>query len=188
MINMYLGSYGWWLNHVIPLSNNYKFRTNFTPDTSTNFYETYSFRQALMNPYVEYFNLTDKFESNYLLVRPTNLDFCCQSSSNLKEIRGIIDLQNLRENVALCFNAENLKEIRLKNLRVSIGLYRTIKLSNESIEYMISNSYSALSSTITITLAPDVYDSAIDDEGVQAALEAHPHVSLARYEATEQTE
>lgn len=103
----------------------------------------------------------------------------------MKEIRGIIDLTNVLKDVSLCFNASNLTEMRLKNLRVSIGLYLTPKLSNESIEYMISNSYSALSSSITITLAPDVYDRAIADEGVQAALQAHPHVSLARYEATE---
>lgn len=188
MINMYIGSYGWWLNHVLPLSNNYKFRTNFIPNISDNFYEAYSLRQALMNPYVEYWNLNSKPESSYNFVKPTSLNFCCQSSINLKEIRGIIDLQNLREDVALCFNASNLKEIRLKNLRVSIGLYRTPKLSNESIEYMISNSYSALSSSITITLVPDVYDRAVADESVQAALQAHPLVSLARYEEAEQTE
>lgn len=185
MINMYIGSYGWWLNHTLPLSNNYKFRTNFIPNNSGNFYETYSFKQALKNPYVEYWNLNSNPEPTYNFVKPTNLNFCCQGATNLKEIRGIIDLTNVLKDVSLCFNASNLTEMRLKNLRVSIGLYLTPKLSNESIEYMISNSYSALSSSITITLAPDVYDRAIADEGVQAALQAHPHVSLARYEATE---
>ena len=185
MINMYIGSYGWWLNHNLPLSNKYKFRTNFIPNNSDNFYETYSFKQALKNPYVEYWNLNSNPESTYNFVKPTNLNFCCQGATNLKEIRGIIDLTNVLKDVSLCFNASNLTEMRLKNLRVSIGLYLTPKLSNESIEYMISNSYSALSSSITITLAPDVYDRAIADEGVQAALQAHPHVSLARYEATE---
>lgn len=188
MSNMYIGSYGWWLNHVIPLSNNYKFRTNFIPNRASNFYEPYSIRQSLTNPYVEYWNLNSNPEPITNFVKPTSLAFCCQGANNLKEIRGIIDLINVREDVALCFNASNLTEMRLKNLRVSIGLYRTYKLSNESIEYMISNSYSDLSSSITITLAPDVYDRAVADEGVQAALQAHPLVSLARYEEAEQTE
>lgn len=80
-----------------------------------------------------------------------------------------------------------LEDVKLSYANVSFSLQDCGVLSTDSVRTIIEKE-AAPSSGITVTLHPDVYDRVIADEGVQAALEAHPHVSLARYEETEQTE
>lgn len=80
-----------------------------------------------------------------------------------------------------------LEDVKLSSANKSFSLQDCGVLSTDSVRTIIEKE-SAPAEGITVTLHPDVYDRVIADEGVQAALQAHPHVSLARYEATEQTE
>lgn len=84
------------------------------------------------------------------------------------------------------YNCKELESIQIKSITRNLWFQDSPKLTKESILYMVQNS--AATSAITITLHPTAYAMAIADEGVQAALEAHPLVSLARYEEAEQTE
>lgn len=69
-----------------------------------------------------------------------------------------------------------LESLKLKNLNKSIDFSNSLRLSTESIVYMINNTGT---STLTITLHPTAYARAIADSDVQAALQAHTNVSLA---------
>lgn len=77
-----------------------------------------------------------------------------------------------------------LEDVKLSGANKSFSLQDCGVLSTDSVRTIIEKE-SAPAEGITVTLHPDVYDRVIADEGVQAALEAHPLVSLARYEETE---
>jgi hypothetical protein len=70
-----------------------------------------------------------------------------------------------------------LQNIKLFQLVKSIDFKDSSLLTNASILYMVANS--AASSAITITLHADAYARAMADAEIQAALTAHPNVSLA---------
>lgn len=71
----------------------------------------------------------------------------------------------------------NLRDIQLKNIKASCDLSKCSYLTNESILYAVQNETST--SAITFTLHADAYARAIADDDVQAALTAHPNVTLA---------
>lgn len=93
--------------------------------------------------------------------------------SKLRQVRQIISIGNIKsvEKVALAFaGCSSLKEVRLKNLKVSISISDSPFFSKASVLYMISNA--TPTDAITITLHPDAFARLADDADVVAALEA----------------
>ena len=74
-------------------------------------------------------------------------------------------------------NMANLKEIRLKSLKISLSFKNSPNLSMNSIKYMIDNETST--SAFTITLHATAYNAAIADSGIQTSLSNHTNVTLA---------
>lgn len=98
----------------------------------------------------------------------------------LKKIINEISLQYVTSSGALgnaFLKCSSLAYVRLFNLSQSISFNDSPLLSESSILYMIKNE--AAKSAIVITLHADAYARAMADAEIQAALEAHPNVSLA---------
>ena len=75
------------------------------------------------------------------------------------------------------FPSERGDEI-VKNLNANIDFSYCSRLNNTSILYMIQNE--AATTAISITLNASAYDRAMADADIQAALTAHPNVTLAK--------
>ncbi len=75
-------------------------------------------------------------------------------------------------------NCTSLRECKLLGLKVGLTISVSSELENDSILYIIENS--AATKNITITLHAEAYNRAVADASIQAALEAHPLVSLAK--------
>jgi hypothetical protein len=71
----------------------------------------------------------------------------------------------------------SLRDIKIKNLPISIAFSQSSYLSKESVLFMIDNE--AATSPITITLHADAYAILANDPDIVAALSNHPNVSLA---------
>ena len=73
---------------------------------------------------------------------------------------------------------KQLRTCLIAKIKANIELTSSYQLTNESILYMIQNE--AATSAITLTLHADAYGRAMADSEIQAALTAHPNVSLAK--------
>lgn len=71
-----------------------------------------------------------------------------------------------------------LQDLRINSLAVSINAASCFALSMSSLLYIIMNEKA--SSEITIKLRTEVYDIAMEDANIQAALAAHPNILLAK--------
>ena len=184
MIEMYIKTWNWWLSDKGILSNVYC-RTNFRPFFYTYIYKEYNLSQTICNSDLEYIDLSSSLNVGdfYRRIKVTSLEFCCQNSKKLREIRGIIDISKLISSSNLILNGPALEEVRLYNLKTSINLKSTPMLSVESVLYLVQNS--AATSEITVTLHPNAYARAVADPEVQAALQEKTFVSLAQAETTE---
>lgn len=97
----------------------------------------------------------------------------------LKEIVGVITVKNITTlGDAIFNNCYSLEEVRLKQIKASIGFAASARLSKDSVLYMIQNAQS--SPNITIKLHSDVYDRLEGDADIEAAKAAHPNVTLAK--------
>lgn len=74
-------------------------------------------------------------------------------------------------------NCKNLREVRIKNVKVAIKFDKSPLISKASILYLIQNS--AATSAITITLHADAYARLAEDTDIVAALAEQEFVSLA---------
>lgn len=109
----------------------------------------------------------------------SSMSYTFAYSSTLEKILTILNVSYTSGAVSTPFqHCSALKYVRLKGLKVSMPMNSSKNLSNDSILYMIVNE--AASSAITITLHADAYDRAMADADIQAALTAHPNVSLAK--------
>lgn len=71
-----------------------------------------------------------------------------------------------------------LQDLRINSLAVSIDLASCYALSMSSLLYIIMNEKA--SSEITVKLRNEIYDIAMEDTNIQAALAAHPNILLAK--------
>lgn len=181
MTEMYVKTWNWWLSDKGILSHA-KCRTNLRPPFFQYIYKEYDLSQVFNNSQMEYIDLTTTAEvsENYKSIKATNLDFCCQDSSKLREIRGIINVSQLKTSSSHILNGPALEKVRLSKLKTSINLGYTQMLSVESVLYLVQNS--AATSNITVTLHPNAYARAVADPEVQAALQEKTNVSLAQEE------
>ena len=92
-----------------------------------------------------------------------------------------LDIQNMEgvnKSNALQFKyLMNIQYMYLQNIKTSLDISDSAKLSCKSVLYMINNEVAT--SPITITLHKIVYDRCMTKAEILAALEAHPNVSLA---------
>lgn len=104
--------------------------------------------------------------------------YICYMAIYLKKIVGVYNVGKYNTFSAQPFTGcYSLEEVSLKELKASISFPSSQRLSVSSILYMITNA--ANTSVITITLHATAYARAIADSDVQAALEAHPTITLA---------
>ena len=99
-------------------------------------------------------------------------------ADNLRKILGILNMSSSSAIQATALYSAKLEYVRLKGIKSASNLSGAPLLSNSSILYAIQNE--AATSAITITLHADAYDRAMADADIQAALTAHPNVSLAK--------
>ena len=104
---------------------------------------------------------------------PTSFAYNC---AKLEKILNPFRFQVAPSSAAF-LSTPKLKEIRLHSVAWALSFKSSPDLSNASILYMIENEIST--GTIAITLHADAYARAMADTEIQAALEAHPNVSLA---------
>lgn len=98
-------------------------------------------------------------------------------SDYLSDIDGVISLERASSTSGIFTNCWNLRSIQFTKLKASIEIKQSPRLTNASILYMIQNEIAT--SAIVITLHADAYARAMADTEIQAALEAHPNISLA---------
>lgn len=98
-------------------------------------------------------------------------------SNSIKKILNTIDIKGI--SIGSTFDyCSSLIEVRLKNLQKDITFNGCNNLSNASILFLIQNESSA--TPISVKLVAAVYERAMADADIQAALTAHPNVSLAK--------
>ena len=121
------------------------------------------------------------YKGSVTYVLLTSLTNWAYDSSSLQKILTQISLQYATSSSALT-NAfgkcQSLEYVQLYKLSQSISFKDSPLLSKSSILYMIQKE--AATAAITITLHADAYDRAMADADIQAALTAHPNVSLAK--------
>jgi hypothetical protein len=89
----------------------------------------------------------------------------------------VLDLGRATNVSGFAANCNSLRDIKIKNLPISIAFSQSLYLSKESVLFMINNE--AATSPITITLHADAYARLANDPDIVAALSNHPNVSLA---------
>ena len=108
----------------------------------------------------------------------TNIDAMFTTASSLVVIPDV-DMQSVTSVASAPFNkCYALRDVKVKNMKVSTTFANCYQLSKESLLYMINNE--AATSAITITLYSNVYTRLAEDADVLAALAAHPKITLAK--------
>lgn len=95
----------------------------------------------------------------------------------LHSVIPVLNLGKATNVSSFAYSCSSLRDIKIKNLPISIAFSQSSYLSKESILYMIDNE--AAASTITITLHATVYARLANDPDIVSALSNHPNVSLA---------
>ena len=106
-------------------------------------------------------------------IRIVDINWAFQGEKKIREVQGIINVTNARDNLNI---GGNIETINIKGLKVNIRFYDSQRLSKESVLYMINNS--AATSAITIGLNKAVYDVMKDDADIIAALAEKTNITL----------
>ena len=108
----------------------------------------------------------------------TNASYTFTGCTALQKILPTLDATSTTAFNGIFENCNNLREVRIKNVKVAIKFDKSPLISKASILYLIQNS--AATSAMVITLHADAYARLAEDADVKAALTAHPNVSLAK--------
>jgi hypothetical protein len=108
----------------------------------------------------------------------TNASWMFTSCPNVEKIFPTLNATSTTSFNGSFDSCARLKEIRLKALGVNCSFAKAQNLSNLSILYMINNSNT--SKTLTITLHANAYDRAMADDEIVAALSSHTNITLAK--------
>ena len=151
-----------------------KYRTN-TPVLPFRFYifsqSNFSYL-CWQNNYIEIFNVENRAQVNL-----SQIDNAFAECYRLKKILGVIYLGNGSVDYTSAFrNCYSLESVKLKGIKNSLDFSYSARLDNESILYMIENSNAT--TVISITLHPDALTRAMEDDAIQAALDAHQYISI----------
>ena len=99
---------------------------------------------------------------------PTTINYAFTAAKKLRKITNDINATNCTSVVSAFSQCAALEEVRIRNLKVSISFSDSPLLSKQSLLYMIENSASGAS--FTITLHPDKYEECQMDTEIQDAL------------------
>lgn len=94
----------------------------------------------------------------------------------LHSIIPILDLGKATNVTSFAYGCESLRDVKIKNLPISIAFSQSSKLSKESLLFMIDNE--AATTAITITLNATAYERLSTDPDVEEALSNHPLVTI----------
>ena len=119
------------------------------------------------------FNFTPSGSENPLYLF-NSMDYCFYRCNALRSILGSIKCTNASFTEAFK-SCESLTNIKLLNVSKAISFADSLKLSKESLLYLINNAGTA---TFTITLHADTYAWASVDEDIQAALAVKTNITL----------
>lgn len=97
-------------------------------------------------------------------------------SSDIKRVKGILDITNTGSASRPFENIYQLESINIRGLKISVSFKGASELDAASVAYMINN---AQTNAITITLHATAYARAMADPAVQEALAAKTNVTLA---------
>ena len=128
-------------------------------------------------------NTNNTFANCYALVGFTQINTSAVSygANFFLNCRAIVrlklDMRGITQNNVI-YNCFALRYLEIDNLKISMNLSASAGLTKDSLLYIISNE--AATSAITLTLHAYAYDRAMADTEIQAALAAHPNVSLAK--------
>ena len=106
-------------------------------------------------------------------IKIVDFDWAFQGNKKIREVQGIINVNEARYTLNI---GGNIETINIKGLKVSIRFYGSQRLSKESVLYMINNS--TATSAITISLNKAVYDVMKDDADIIAALAEKTNITL----------
>ena len=106
-------------------------------------------------------------------IKIVDFNWAFQGNEKIREVQGIINVKEARDNLNI---GGNIETINIKGLKVSIRFYNSQRLSKESVLYMINNSEAT--SAITISLNKAVYDVMKDDTDIIAALAEKTNITL----------
>ena len=118
--------------------------------------------------------INERWSQDLAYVKDIRSAFDCTNLTHIytiQDVSGITSSNGLRDILA-----PKLKEVRIKGLKVNVGLSRSTNISKNSILYVIGNA--APTTAITITLHPYAYARLKDDAEIVVALEAQPLISL----------
>lgn len=106
-------------------------------------------------------------------IKIVDLNWAFQKDKKLREVQGIINVNEARSDLNI---GGNIETINIKGLKVSIRFYDSQRLSKESVLYMINNSEAT--TAITIGLQQAVYDVMKEDADIIAALTEKTNIAL----------
>lgn len=178
---IYEKTWGWWLH--LPSLNGFGSalpRTNIPcPDYkiiayASNISLNSIFALSLNNDNLEVVNLRALYTpTNFDEIRIVDFNWAFQGDEKIREVQGIININEARgkQNIG-----GNIETINIKGLKVDIRFYNSQRLSKESVLYMINNSEAT--SAITISLNKAVYNVMKDDADIIAALAEKTNITL----------
>lgn len=108
----------------------------------------------------------------------TNASFAFVGCTALQKILPTLDVASTTSFNGAFDNCNNLREVRIKNVKVAIKFNASPFISKASILYLIQNS--AATSAMVITLHADAYARLAEDADIVAALAEKTNVSLAK--------
>lgn len=108
----------------------------------------------------------------------TNASFAFISCEALQKVLPTLDATATTSFNGTFDNCKNLREVRIKNVKVAIKFDKSPMISKASILYLIQNS--AATSAMVITLHADAYARLAEDADIVAALAEKTNVSLAK--------
>lgn len=178
---IYEKTWGWWLH--LPTLNGFGTalpRTNIPcPDYkiiayASNISLNSIFSVSRNDDNLEVVNLRALYTPNsFNEIKIVDFNWAFQGDKKIREVQGIINIKEARNNQNI---GGNIETINIKGLKVSIRFYSSQRLSKESVLYMINNSEAT--SAITIGLNKAVYDVMKDDADIIAALAEKTNITL----------
>lgn len=178
---IYEKTWGWWLH--LPFLNGFGSalpRTNIPcPDYkiiayTSNISLNSIFARSFNNDNLEVVNLRALYTPTaFDEIKIMDLNWAFQGNNKIREVQGIINVKEARNNQNI---GGNIETINIKGLKVNIKFYESQRLSKESVLYMINNSEAT--SAITIGLNKAVYDVMKDDADIIAALAEKTNITL----------
>ena len=173
----------------LPITTNRYFnstpaRTNLN---STGSYDMSDWFKNSTKSWEDMFDFNQKLE---VLAISTNTKYMVKTNSlgntfydcrKLRKIIGLIDITNVSPSNTTFYNCGELQDVTFYGLSANINFQWSSKLTMYSLAYLINNAVTT--KDITITLHNTVYQKAITDATITAALASHPRVSIVLPEA-----